>query len=57
MKVTDIINSVPHHDQSIESKTKGKARVLLRVYAPVLKNIGMNHSTWKEFDPANLFAD
>jgi hypothetical protein len=47
MEMTDIIDTVSHHDKAIEPETKSEARVFFRINSSMTENIRMNHATRK----------
>ena len=56
-QMTNVVNSISHHDQTIQSQTESKSAPNVRVNIPLPQNIGVNHATGTELDPAALLAD
>ena len=50
--MTDIVNVVLEHCNSLNAHTECKAAVFLGVDATVAKNVGVNHSCAEDLDPA-----
>jgi hypothetical protein len=55
--MSDIIDAVSHHNQTIQAQAKGESIIFIGINIPMSQNIGMNHPAGEEFHPAGLLTD
>lgn len=56
MKMSDIFNSIAHHDEAFEAETECPALVNFMVDAAGFEDVWVHHSGAHELHPAGVFA-
>lgn len=56
VEVADIVDSILHHHEAIQSQTKGKTVPLPGIDSSRTEDIGVDHPTGEEFQPPHLAA-
>ena len=56
MKMADVIDSVTHHDKSVESQSEGESRIFRRINPSAFEYVRMYEPARKELNPSGLFA-
>ena len=55
-KISDIIDAILDRNKSIESQTKSKSCILCSIYVRMSQNIGMEHTSTKQFYPPYILT-
>ena len=54
--MTDVVNVVFEHSDTLNAHTEGKSTVNLGVYAAIAEHVGVNHTCAEDLDPALALA-